>query len=95
MLGVSVEEAPDHALILGMMLTCLILEKLDAALAQGDRHLHAFVVEYKVFRAWQKITNDPWVSDGLVGVFDFRVHRFVYLFANNLRQRCGSRCDGT
>ena len=58
MLCIRVEKPADHALVLGVALPRFVLEKLDAALAQGDGHLDPFLPEDEVFRARKKIRND-------------------------------------
>ena len=44
------EQPSDHALVLRVVLLGLALEELDAALAQRDRDLDAFVPENQIFR---------------------------------------------
>jgi len=51
MLRVGVEQPSDHALVLRIVFTRLVLEELDAALAQRNGHLYAFVPKYEIFRA--------------------------------------------
>lgn len=58
MLRIGIEQTPDHSLVLRVVLLGLVLEKLDAALAQRDRNLDSFVPENQVFRTWKKIRND-------------------------------------
>jgi len=57
-LGISIEQSPNHALVLRIVLLRLALEKLDAALAQCDCDLDSFVPKNQVFRARQEIRND-------------------------------------
>src|SRR5713226_2101819 len=75
--GVRVQQPPDHALVLRVVLARLVLEKLDAALAQRDRHLDAFVPEYEILGTRQEVRNDLEVAEGFVGVPNFLAHRSV------------------
>ncbi len=86
-LCIRVEKPADHALVLRLVLPRFVLEELDAALAQGDRHLDPFLPEYEIFGAGKKIRNDLEVSEGFVGVSDFRAHRFACPFASNRPRR--------
>jgi len=87
-LGVSIEEAPDHSLILGVVLPCLALEEFDAAPAQSKGHFDPVVPKDQVLWLGKKIGNDLKFSEGFVCVFDFRAHRFAFLFANNRLRKC-------
>ena len=93
-LGVCVEQTPDHPLILGVVLFRLAFEELDAALAESERYLYPFVPKDQVFGARQKVGNNLKLSEGLVCVFDFRVHRVAFLFANNLLRKYGLHRPG-
>jgi len=88
MLSVRIKQPPDHSLILRVVPLRLGLEKLDASPAQSDGDLHPIVLKHKVLRAGKKVRYDLWVSQGFVCVLYFCAHRFVYLSANSLRQRC-------
>jgi hypothetical protein len=83
MLGIGVEQSPDHPLILGMMLAGFPFEKLHASLAQRNGHFDTFVPKDKFFRPRQKIRYDPESSEGFVRVFYFLAHRFACLSASN------------
>ena len=87
-LGVSIEKSPDHSLILGVVLLCLGLEKLDATLAQSKRYFDSLIPKDQVLRTRKKVGNNLKLSEGLVCVFDFRAHRFAFLFANNRLRKC-------
>jgi hypothetical protein len=50
MLGIGVEQSPNHALILCMMFAGFPLEKLDASLAQRDGHFDSFLPKDEFFR---------------------------------------------
>ena len=58
MFRIGIEQPPDHALVLRVVLLGLALEKFDAALAQRDRDLDSFVPENQIFRTWKEIRND-------------------------------------
>lgn len=94
-LRVRIYETPDHALILGVVLSRLILEEFDAALAQRERDLDPFLSKDEILWTRKDVRNDPKVSEGFVGVFDFRAHRFACPFASSLPQKSGSPCRGT
>ena len=88
-LSIGVEKPSDHSLILRVVPSGLTLKKLDATFAQGNRYLHPFLLKYEILRTRKKVRNDLEVSDGFVGVFYFRAHKFSYLSANSLRRRFG------
>lgn len=87
-LGVSIEKTPDHSLILGVVLLCLGLKELDATLAQSKRYFDSIIPKDQIFRTRKEIGNNFKLSEGLVCVFYFRAHRFVFLFANNRLRKC-------
>ena len=58
------------------MFARLVLEKFNAALAQGNGYLYAFVSEYEILRARQEVGNDPKVPEAFIRVFDSLAHRF-------------------
>lgn len=87
MLGIGIEQPPDHALVLRVMLPGLPLEELDASLAQGDGHFDPFVTKDEFLRAREEIRNDLEVSEWFVRVFDFLAHRFASLSASNRLQK--------
>ena len=90
MLGIRIEQPPNHPLILRVASLCLCLEEFGATLAQSDTDLHPFVLKYKILRPWKEVSHDLRVSEGFVGVFYFRVHKFVCLSANSLHRICES-----
>jgi len=47
-LRVSIQESANHALVLSVVLTRLVLKEVDATLAQGNSDLNAFVPEHKI-----------------------------------------------
>jgi hypothetical protein len=57
-LGIGIQQPPNHSLVLGMVLPGFRLEEIDAALAQGDRDLHAFVAEYEFLGTRKEVRND-------------------------------------
>ena len=79
MLRVSVQEPPDHALILRVVPARFGLEEIHAAFAQGDGDLDPLVPEDKILGAGKKVRNDPWVSEGFVRVPDLLAHIFARL----------------
>ena len=91
MLGVCVEQSPNHPLILRVVLLCFGLEKVDATLAQSDGDLDSFVLKYQILGPGKKVSDHPGVSEGFVRVLDFRAHKFVCPFASSLRQICELR----
>lgn len=82
MLGIGVEQSPNHALVLRMMLAGFPFEKLDTPLAQRDGHFDSFLPKDEFFGARQEIRNDSEVSEWFVGVFYFPIHRFACLSVN-------------
>ena len=82
MLGVRIEKSTDHALVLGVVFLSFRLEKLNAALAQSDGHLYAFIPKDEILGAWKKVRYDLRASERFVCVSCFRAHRFVFLSAN-------------
>ena len=95
MLCVGVEQASDHPLILGVVLQGLTLEEVDTAFAQGERYLDSVIPEDEILRTRKEVGNNFKFSEGFVCVFDFRAHRFVFLFANNPLRKCELRRPGT
>lgn len=87
MFGIGVEQAPDHALVLRVMLAGFSLKVLDASLAQRDGHLDPFVPKDQFLGTRQEIRNDSQVSERFVCVFYFPAHRHPYLSANNRLQK--------
>lgn len=83
MFRVSIKKAPDHALVLSVVFPRLALEKLNAAFAQRDGHLHSFIPEDEVFRTRKEVRNDLEVSEGFVRVRDFLAHKFACLSASS------------
>lgn len=86
---IGVQQVSYHALILGVVLSRLAFEELDAALAQGDGNFHALVAGNELCGWRQKIADDLNLPDraGLVG--DAFAHRFVCPCASSRRQRFG------
>jgi len=56
-LSICIEQPPDHPLILRVVSTRLVLEKLDAALAQCDRDLDPLFPKDQVLGARKEV--DP------------------------------------
>jgi len=78
-LGIGVEQSPNHALVLRVMFAGFPLEEVDASLAQRDGHFNPLVPKDKFPGARQEIRNDSEVSEGLVRVFYFFAHRSLCL----------------
>lgn len=57
-LGIGIEQSPNHSLVLCMVLPCFRLEEVDATLAQGDRDLYAFVAKHQILGTRKEIRND-------------------------------------
>src|SRR5437879_1782276 len=87
MLRVSVQEPPDHALILRVVPSRFGLEEIHAAFAQRDGDLDPLVPEDEILRAREKGRNDPWVSERFVRVPDFPAHISACLSASSRRQK--------
>lgn len=83
MLRIRVEQPPDHALILSIMLPGLTLEKLDASLAQRNGNFDSFISIDEFLWTRKEVRNDLEVSERFVCVFDFPAHIFASLFASN------------
>src|SRR5205085_11681201 len=85
---VGIKQAPDHSLVLRIVLLRFALEKLDAALTQRDRDLDPFVPKNEVLGSRQKIRDDLEVSEGFIRVPNFLARRFAFLCASNQLRRC-------
>ena len=95
MLSVGIKKSTDHPLVLCVVFARFVLEKVNAALAQRNGHLNAFVAEHEIFWARQKVWDDPEVSEGFIRVLDSLAHKFAFLCANNRLQGCGLRPPDT
>lgn len=62
MLGIGVEQPPDHPLILRVVLLRLGFEEFDATPGQGDGDLDPFILKYKILRPGEKISDDLGVA---------------------------------
>lgn len=87
MLRIDIEQPPDHALVLGTMFPCLILEEFDTSLTQCNGDLDAFVPKDQLLGPRKEIRNDSEVSERFVGVLDFLAHKFVCLSASSQLQK--------
>lgn len=83
MFCVQVEQLPDHALVLGVMLPGLAFEKFDTSLTQRNGDLDSFIPKDKFLRSRKEVRYDLEISEGFVCVGDFLAHKFVFLFASN------------
>src|SRR6266567_723247 len=84
-LHIRIELPPNQALILRIVLGSLLLEELDAALAQSQGDLYAFFAKDEVFGRRKEVRHYSELAQGLVGVcramvglgpdwFDLRSH---------------------
>ena len=85
-LSVGIEETANHPLVLRAMDFAFAFKELDATLGQGKRDLYALFVQNQLFWFGQKVRNDFQSSQRLVRVFDFRAHKFSFLYAKIQRQ---------
>ncbi len=58
MLRISVKQAPNHPLILRVVFPRFVLEKLNAALAQGEGDLYSFIPKDEILGAREKVRDD-------------------------------------
>jgi hypothetical protein len=72
MLRVYIQKPTNHALILGVVLLCFALEKVNAAFGERERDFHAILTKDKAFWCWEEIPDNPRRTDWLIRVFDFR-----------------------
>jgi len=86
-LGISVEQPPDHALVLSVMFPSLTLEELDASLAQRDSDFDSFIPKDEFLRARKEVRNDLEVSQWLVRVLDSFAHTSACLSASSRLQK--------
>ncbi len=91
-LGIRIKQPPDHSLVLSVVPSRLALKELDTALTQSESDLNPLFAKDEVLRTRQEIRNNPKVSEGFVGVSDFRAHRSVCLSANSPRQKFELPC---
>ena len=85
---IGVEQPPDHALVLRVMLPGLALEELDASLAPRDGDFDSFVPKDEFLRARKEVRNDSEVSEGFVRVPDFLAHKCACLSASSRLRKC-------
>ena len=62
MLGIGVEQPPDHPLILRVVSLRLGLKEFNTALAQSDGDFDPFVLKHKILRSGQEVSDDLGVS---------------------------------
>lgn len=93
--SISIEQPPNHPLILRVVSTRLVLEELDAALAQCDRDLDPFIPKHEVLGTRKEVRNDLEPSERFVRVPDVLAHTFACPCASNRRRRFGLRLHGT
>ena len=83
---VEVEEAADHLLVLGMALPGLLFEEIHGSLTQPDSDFDLFFVKRQLIGGRQKIINDPDITQGLIRIFYWLLHRSSFPFASSLHQ---------
>ena len=88
-LGIGVEQPPDHPLVLRVVFPRLGLEELDTAFAQRDRHLDPFIPKDQVRGTRKEVRNDLQLSQWLVRVPDALLHTWACPFASNRPRRFG------
>jgi hypothetical protein len=91
MLSIGIEQSPDHALVLCVMLAGFSLKVVNASFAQRNSHFDSFIQKDEFFRARQEIGNDLKISERFVCIFYFPVHRVACLSASNPHQKFESR----
>ena len=75
MLGIEIQQAPDHFLVFGALFLGLILEKINRGFAQGNGDLDVVVLENQLFRRRQEILNHPGLNR-FIRVGNFPAHIF-------------------
>ena len=55
--SVTVEQAPDHPLILRAVPLCFALEKVNASFGESNGDLHGVFPERELLRSRKKVTN--------------------------------------
>jgi hypothetical protein len=86
MLRVCIQEPTNHALILGVVLLCFALEKVNAAFGERERNFHVILAKDNVFWWWEDILDNPRRTDWLIRVFYFRVRNLLSLSPMVLRR---------
>jgi len=75
---VFIQQPADNRLILGIVLSRLVFEKVDACFAESDGHLDRFIFQRKFFRRRKKISNNLHPFHRLIRVCYFL---FIDLFS--------------
>lgn len=88
-LGIGIQEAPNHALVLRIVFLRLALEELDATLAQRNCDFDSLIPKDKILGPGKEIRNDLEVSERFVRVPNFLVHRLAFRCASSQLQKCG------
>lgn len=91
MLGIGIEQSPDHALVLSVMFARFSFKVFNASFAQRNGHFDSFISKDEFFRARQEIRNDLKVSEGFVRIFYFPAHRCASLSASSRLRKFESR----
>lgn len=82
-LSVLIQQAADHLLILRIVLLRFFLEKVDTGFTQCNSDLNGVFLKGKFRWRRKHICHYLNLAQGFIGVFDFRAHKFVYLYANS------------
>ena len=61
-LGICVEQSPDHPLILRVVSSRFGLEEFNTTLAQGNGNFDPLVLKNKILRPRQEVSDDLGVS---------------------------------
>lgn len=75
MFRIGIEQPSDHALVLRVVFSSLILKGGDASLAQCNGDLDPFVQKDKLFGPRKEVRNNSKISERFIGVFNFLAHR--------------------
>lgn len=81
--SIFVQQSPDHFLILGVILLCFILEKVNAHFAEGDRDLNCLIFQDEFLRRRKKVTHNLHLAHRLISVFYFPFHISLSPSAND------------
>ena len=85
-IDIRVKQAPDHALVLSLMLGRFELKKFDALLTQSQSDLYALLAKRQLSRWRQEVWNDLNLAQRLICVGYLLSHRQPFLCANTRRR---------
>jgi len=66
------------------MLLRFFFEKVDTRFTQSDGNFYRVLLKRQFLWRWQHVCYHLDFTEWLIGVLDFRVHIFVFLYANSL-----------